>query len=489
MKFLLVIFLFCSSTYSQSQDKIPAKIQQEIKRGIDYYNLSLYEESKKIFLDLLYSDEGKKYEAEIRYHLGLASFYEQNYSDAKIQWKMLIRKFPTNQHSTELSRTAERWGVIADERESIKEENREFQDDKKFGLLFWNYKNPDSKLLYGELKDAGVAAKYYEKLYDKYDDPNKKFEISVRLFALFAGFNENDFGLGNQSTYGATSSADPYKSLTLAQFTQKAMSQLKAMENNLTSEFDVNKSEFIMWNYLWAVKLSDSQFWSEKAKSNNYSEPYFAKVIGLTNAEPNNIYRLFSIMYLGDNAEKYVVSDEQLAKYESFGLTVNDVTEFVKKGIPEEYWVELNQRNFDYSLIYDNASFIRSIKLEKLLKKYNLISTYSFEDLQSDIQNIDKWSTLFFSPNTPKSNEELMSFINKSFNCTDIDADCFTKNKNVIKQNIVRRLQGGPSRQIGDDHIFVSLLPISTLVIIKKNNISDKAFTKLYIKERKVFWQ
>ena len=267
------------------------------------------------------------------------------------------------------------------------------------------------------------------------------------------------------------------------------MSQLKAMENNLTSEFDVNKSEFIMWNYLWAVQLSDSQFWSEKAKSNNYSEPYFAKVIGLTNAEPNNIYRLFSIMYLGDNAEKYVVSDEQLAKYESFGLTVNDVTEFVKKGIPEEYWVELNQRNFDYSLIYDNASFIRSIKLEKLLKKYNLISTYSFEDLQSDIQNIDKWSTLFFSPNTPKSNEELMSFINKSFNCTDIDADCFTKNKNVIKQNIVRRLQGGPSRQIGDDQIFVSLLPISTLVIIKKNNISDKAFTKLYIKERKVFWQ
>ena len=89
----------------------------------------------------------------------------------------------------------------------------------------------------------------------------------------------------------------------------------------------------------------------------------------------------------------------------------------------------------------------------------------------------------------PKSNEELMSFINKSFNCTDIDADCFTKNKNVIKQNIARRLQGGPSRQIGDDHIFVSLLPISTLVIIKKNNISDKAFTKLYIKERKVFWQ
>ena len=489
MKFLLVIFLFCSSTYSQSQDKIPAKIQQEIKRGIDYYNLSLYEESKKIFLDLLYSDEGKKYEAEIRYHLGLASFYEQNYSDAKIQWKMLIRKFPTNQHSRELSRTAERWGVIADERESIKEENREFQDDKNFGELFWDSGRAENKLLFGELKDPSVAVKYHEKLYEKYDDPNKKFEISLILFQLYSGINENKYGYKNQSTYGTAVSDDPYKSLTLAAFTQKTAEILNQMETNLTGEFDINNATFIQANYLWAVRLSDSEFWSEKAKSNINSEPYFAKVISLTNAEPNNIYRLFSIMYLGDNAEKYVVSDEQLAKYESFGLTVNDVTEFVKKGIPEEYWVELNQRNFDYSLIYDNASFIRSIKLEKLLKKYNLISTYSFEDLQSDIQNIDKWSTLFFSPNTPKSNEELMSFINKSFNCTDIDADCFTKNKNVIKQNIARRLQGGPSRQIGDDQIFVSLLPISTLVIIKKNNISDKAFTKLYIKERKVFWQ
>ena len=489
MKFLLYILLTFSFIYPQSKEKIPPKIQQEINRGIDYYNLSLYEDSKKIFLDLLYSDEGKKYEAEIRYHLGLSSLYERNFADTKIQWKILIKKFPTNKRSRELSRTADRWERFEDERESNKEENREFADDKRFGLLFWDYKTPDEKLLYGELKDAGVAVKYYEKMYDNYDDPRKKFEISVRLFALYAGFNQNNYGYDNQSSYGKSVSDDPYKSLSLSAFDQKSKEMLKQMENNLTSEFDVNNSSFIMWNYLWAVKLSDSQFWSEKAKSNSQSEPYFAKVIGLTNAEPNNTYRLFSIMYLGDNAEKYVVSDEQLAKYESFGLTVNDLTVLAKKGIPEEYWVEINQRNFDYSLIYDNASFIRSIKLEKLLKKYNLISTYSFEDLQSDIQNIDKWSTLFLSPNPPKSNEELMSFINKLFNCADIDADCFTKNMNVIKQNIVRELRGGPSRQIGDDQLFVTFLPISALVIIKKNKISAEDFSKLYIKERKVFWR
>ncbi len=85
----------------------------------------MYEESKKIFLDLLYSDEGKKYEAEIRYRLGLTSFYERNFADAKIQWKMLIKKFPTHKRSRELSRTADRWGRVEGERESNKEENRE----------------------------------------------------------------------------------------------------------------------------------------------------------------------------------------------------------------------------------------------------------------------------------------------------------------------------------------------------------------------------
>ena len=75
------------------------------------------------------------------------------------------------------------------------------------------------------------------------------------------------------------------------------------------------------------------------------------------------------------------------------------------------------------------------------------------------------------------------------FNCADIDADCFTKNMNVIKQNIVRELRGGPSRQIGDDQLFVTFLPISALVIIKKNKISAEDFSKLYIKERKVFWR
>ena len=486
MKFLVVILIFASSSYSQSEEKIPLKIQQKIDKGIDYYNLSLYEDSKKIFLDLLYTDDGKKYEAEIRYHLGLISFYERNSYDAQIQWKKLIKKFPSNKRSKELSRTADRWDRIKDEDNFNKEENREFGEEKEFGELFWDFKRADQKLLFGELKDAGIAVKYYEKLYEKYDDPRKKFEISLRLFALYGGFNENNYGYKNQSSYGSAASSDPYKSLSLNAFFQKSNQILDQMESNLTSEFDVNNSLFIMWNYLWAVKLSDSEFWSEKAKSNDFSEPNFAKVIALTNSQPNNIYRLFSVMYLGDKANKYVVSEEKLSKYESYGFTPTDLLALSRRNISEDYWIELKERNIDYSLIINNTFFIRSLNLEKALKKGNLISTYTFEDLQNNIRNIDKWSTLFVSPNPPKSNEKLMTFINNIFKCDDID--CFIKNKIVIKQNLFREINKLGRKKTADQN-FINFLPLSTLIIIKKNNISAEDFAKLYIKERKLIYQ
>ena len=182
MKLIKIILIFSCVIFAQSQDKIPPDIQQKIDKGIDYYNLSLYEESKKIFLDLLYSDEGKKYEAEIRYHLGVSSFYEKNFGDARIQWKILIKKFPTNKHSKSLRRTADRWSSIADEDDSYKEENIEFLEEKKFGEYFWDSGRAEYKLIFGELKDPSVAVKYHEKLYEKYDDPNKKFEISLKMW-------------------------------------------------------------------------------------------------------------------------------------------------------------------------------------------------------------------------------------------------------------------------------------------------------------------
>ena len=92
------------SVYAQQGNKIPADIQKKIDEAVDYYNLYLFDDSKKLLLELLYSDEGEKYEAEIRYHLGIASHTEGFNRVAGIQWNMLRKKYPTSQRSQEISR-------------------------------------------------------------------------------------------------------------------------------------------------------------------------------------------------------------------------------------------------------------------------------------------------------------------------------------------------------------------------------------------------
>jgi hypothetical protein len=174
-----------------------------------------------------------------------------------------------------------------------------------------------------------------------------------------------------------------------------------------------------------------------------------------------------------------------LSEYESYGITTTDVLGFMNKGIPSELWIEIKERNLNYSLSVNSLWLVRSMKLEKILKKYNLISTYTFEDLQNNVQNIEGWSSLFVSPNLPAFNESLMSIIYETLNCENLG--CVNKNKNVIKQNIVREI-GKLSRIKTDDQNSVSFLPMSTLLILKKNKVSAEDFAKIYIENRKVFW-
>ena len=67
--------------FGQTND-MPTSVQEKIYQAKDYYDLSLYVDSKKLLLELLHSDEGKDSEAEIRYQLGLASYYDDNLNDA-----------------------------------------------------------------------------------------------------------------------------------------------------------------------------------------------------------------------------------------------------------------------------------------------------------------------------------------------------------------------------------------------------------------------
>ena len=491
MKLFLFILLFYSSSYSQSQEKIPPSIQEKINKGMDHYNVSLYEDSKKIFLDLLYSDEGKKYEAEIRYHLGLASYYQGNTQDAAIQWKILIKKYPSNNRSTELRRTSNTWDRMSDEKESIKEVEREFAQEKQFGYNFWDYSRAESKLLFGELKDPVVAVKYYEKLYKKYDDPEKKFVIALQLFALYGGFNQNKYGYKNQDSYGkSTGSDDPYKSFSNAMLANKAQGMLREMEKNISGEFDINYYHFIRWNYLWAVRLSDAEFFSEKVKANNQSEVFFGKVVSLTDSRPNEIYRLFSIMWLGDAANKYVISDDLLEKYKPYGLTNKDLLLFNNSDYPEDLWVELAQRNFNHSLVVDSHAFIRAIRLEKLLKQNNLINTYNFQDLENDIKNIDGWSQLFTSPNFPDINSELGKWVMQQFDCQDVK--CLTDTINVIKGNISIEINQQSKRRsskiVTRDTMFLNFLSISVVMVLGKNKVNPKDFVGLYLKEKNILY-
>ena len=91
-QFLLILFV--PLVLFGQTNNIPPSVQEKINQAKDYYDLSLYEDSKKLLLELLHSDEGKNSEAEIRYHLGLASYYQGKLDDARIQWNKIIKNTP-----------------------------------------------------------------------------------------------------------------------------------------------------------------------------------------------------------------------------------------------------------------------------------------------------------------------------------------------------------------------------------------------------------
>ena len=488
MKLIKIILIFSCVIFAQSQDKIPANIQKKLDEAIDHYNVSLYEESKTILLDLLYSSDGGKFEAEIRYHLGLACYREGKTADAFIQWRILRKKYPTSNRSKELSRLASKLGETMDAKSTFREEELEFDEELKFGKYFWDYSGADGRFLWGELKDPNAAIKYYEKLYDGYDDPNKKYKISLRLLALYGGYNNNKYGYNKElKAQSGTVEAKQYNK----NFSRKVKSIFKQMEENISGELDLNFPNFVMWNYFWAVRLSDSQAWSEKVKANKESEIYFGKVISLTNSQPQDIYRTFSIMWLEDDAKKYVISEKEMADYLSFGLTNDILIELSGRGIPKELWRDLSQRGYDFSTIVDDASFIRSVKLEKLLIEANLVEGYSFANLRSELKKFDGWHNLFTNHNFVSfNNKELSQWLETQFDCKE--ENCLLPIINSYKLKIGSELMlqsKKKSKQIQrENQIFIPFLPISTFIVMKLNDVSPKDFVTLFIENRDMLY-
>jgi tetratricopeptide (TPR) repeat protein len=296
----LVLIIFVPLVLIGQTNSLPQSVQEKINQAKDYYDVSLYEDSKKLLLELLHSEEGKNNEAEIRYHLGLVSFYDGNINDARIQWKQVILKYPTHERSRQLNRIMANYISKSDENVMFREEEFEFGDDLRQVSRFWTPIPLNEKLFWGDLKDPQTAIDYYNKLIEKYDDPKKKFQLLYHTFLLHAGINADGFGYKNQGAgtggFGIKTKSKPIPNDFLSG--QNVHNILKQMEEHVTDETDPNYGNLIQAYYLWAIKTSDSKFFSGKVKVLPLSKPYFEKVIEMTESNQNNIYRTFSQHWL-----------------------------------------------------------------------------------------------------------------------------------------------------------------------------------------------
>ena len=287
MKRLLILTLFISYVI-HGQVPQQTSYQIELQKSIDYYSVSLFNKAKENLIQLLYSGIDSVDEAEIRYHLGLCSYYEGKKNSAIQQWEKMASKYPNHQRSKEVRNFVQSYIKEKEDIFNSEIENIEFIAELEHGLRFWTPIAANEKLFWGDLKEPLTALKYYSELFSKYEEPNKQFKILYFRFRLLGGFNQDNFGYKNSP-----------KSGQLAQNTYRSESQqlLEKLETLVKDKNDPNYGLLIQANYLWALKLSDSKLFG-RVKTNGFSKEYFNKVISLTDHQPTNIYRTFSQHWL-----------------------------------------------------------------------------------------------------------------------------------------------------------------------------------------------
>jgi len=487
MRLFSIILLLSYSIYAQEENKIPADIQKKIDEAVDYYNLYLFDDSKKLLLELLYSDGGEKYEDEIRYHLGIASHTEGLIRVAGIQWNILRKKHPTSPRAKEISRV---FSTIMQEHQGdslFEHESFEFREEIRYSNLFWDPKYATRKMFYGELIEPGRAVEYYEKLLNKYDDPDKKFLIAMRLFYLYAGFNHNGYGFNNQKSYGQNTEGNKYAKYPNNTFKSESIRMLNLMESYVKDENDPNYFYLVESNYVFAVYLSDEKFWSEKIKTNKQSEPFFVKVVTLTENSPNNIYRTFGLLWLGDKADQYIVSNEVLNEWEHLGFSRKDILGLRKNKIPQKYWAQAKKTNVDYTQTL-SKTFLINMKLENLLIENNFIDKYKPDDLGNEIANIDKGNQIYSLSSFNFVDKNLLEWLLNKFGvCNDLK--CLQAHEVSIKSNMKfimdkKRVRGAKAAQ--DLFMLRQSISISTLILINMNNIEIADITHIIEENRKM---
>ena len=290
----LIILLLIINSFLWGQISSKSSYDIELQKAIDYYSVNLIDKAKANLIELLYSGVESADEAEIRYHLGLCSYFQGDKQSAINQWEKMGKKYPSHRRTDQVREFVQTY--IA-EKEQLFDYNLEiiqFNSELRHSLWFWTPINPNEKFYGGELKEPGMAYKYYSELFNKYDDPEKKFLILYYKFRLLSGYNNDNYGYKNEVKLN-----NPREELVQNVYKNECQDILNSLEQLILDIDNPNiKNKLIESNYLWALKLSDSKLFSTNVKVNQESEIYFNKVINLTSDNTTNIYRTFSKHWL-----------------------------------------------------------------------------------------------------------------------------------------------------------------------------------------------
>lgn len=276
---IISLFLFGQGT------QISSKAETLINQAKDYYEVSMFEKSKLILLELLHSVEGEKFEAEVRYHLGICCYLANDIRGAKNQFKLIINNYPTHPRSRELNKF---YNELSENKDSINFESTndiQFNYDIKTAELFWDRTLINPRIVWDDLKQGTRAVNYYNMLLKKYEDPEKKLICLVNILTLELGFNENMYGYNNSSATNA------YIGL---QYITRIQMVLNSMESLISGTEDLNYRTLIRSYYMTGVKLSNNTLFTGKLKVAKESKPFFEKVLELSDYDKNNIYYIYS---------------------------------------------------------------------------------------------------------------------------------------------------------------------------------------------------
>ena len=212
-------------------------------------------------------------------------------------------------------------------------------------------------------------------------------------------------------------------------------------------------------------------------------------MVTLTENSPNNLYRTFALLWLGDKADKYIVSDELLNEWEPLGLSKKDILGLRKNKIPQEFWVQAIKKNVevDYTQTL-TKTFLINMKLETLLKENNLVDKYKPEDLENETANIDKGYNIYLLSRFNMADNNLIEWLLKKFEfCNDLE--CLNAHETAIKNNIkfIMDMKSVRSTKVAQDLFMLrQSISISTLILINMNNIKIADLTNIIEENRKM---